>query len=283
MPAEMITVPPQSAPSELVRGERRLTWLLKPGWRSATMQMMERSLSGIRIVLVEPTHPGNIGAAARAMKTMGLTRVTLVKPKQFPCAEATAMAAGADDLLVRAQVCEHLGEALAGCGWVVGTSARSRAIPWPVLDPRAAALQIISATAQGDVAVVFGREHAGLSNEEVELCQAMVQIPSDPEFSSLNLAAAVQVLTYELRVAALKDGEAPALETVSDSPPATSDELERFYAHLEDALVRVGFHDPAKPRRLMRRLRRLFNRARLDQNEVNILRGFLTAVQERLK
>ncbi|MGQ0656510.1 MAG: RNA methyltransferase [Chromatiales bacterium] len=237
----------------------------------------------VRIVLVEPTHPGNIGAAARAMRTMGLARLALVRPSQFPCAQATAMAAGADDLLVRARVCETLGEALAGCSLVVGTSARARRIPWPVLDPRAAARQVVQAAAAGEVAIVFGREHAGLSNEEVELCQAVVQIPSDPDFSSLNLAAAVQVMAYELRMTSLDSAHAVGDESSRDSLPATSDELARLYAHFEATLVQVGFLDPEKPRRLMRRLRRLFNRAGLDQNEVNILRGFLTAVQDKTR
>jgi TrmH family RNA methyltransferase len=239
-------------------------------------------LDRIRIVLVEPTHPGNIGAAARAMKTMGLARLALVKPQQFPCAAATAMAAGADDLLVRAQVTTTLAEALTDCGWVMGTSARTRTIPWPVLDPRTAAHQVLKATAGTEVAIVFGREHAGLTNDELELCQAVVQVPSAPGFSSLNLAAAVQVLAYELRMAWLEADRGQAVETMNDAPPATSDDLARLYAHLEETLTQTGFLDPAKPRRLMRRVRRLFNRAGLDRNEVNINRGCLTAVQDKL-
>lgn len=240
----------------------------------------------VRIVLVEPTHPGNIGAAARAMKTMGLARLALVQPRQFPCAEATAMAAGADDLLVWAEIWATLPEALAGASLVIGTSARSRRIPWPVLDPRAAARRIVARVESGEVVLVFGREQAGLSNEEVELCHAMVQIPSVAEFSSLNLASAVQVMTYELRMASMEGeerGEDGHREAERDSAPATSEELGRLHEHLESTLVQVGFLDPDKPRRLMRRLRRLFNRAGLDRNEVNILRGFLSAVQGRTR
>ena len=246
---------------------------------------MIEALPNIRIVLVEPTHPGNIGAAARAMKTMGLRRLYLVNPARFPCAEATAMASGADDLLVNAQVCGDLAEALAGCGRVVGTTARLRRIPWPVLAPQAAAADIVGCASRAvEVAVLFGREHAGLDNDEVESCQAMIQVPTDAEFSSLNLAATVQVIAYEIRMAALSAGDVPAAKTSgAAAPPATLDEMDRMYAHLESTLIEVGFLDPEKPRRLMRRLRRLFNRTRLDQSEVNILRGFLTAVQAQIR
>jgi tRNA (cytidine32/uridine32-2'-O)-methyltransferase len=243
------------------------------------MPAMDNPLRRIRIVLVEPTHPGNIGAAARAMKTMGLRSLALVRPHEFPCAAATAMAAGADDLLVRAQVVDSLQEAIGGCGWVIGTSARTRTIPWPVHDPREAARRVLAMAGEADVAVVFGREHAGLTNDELELCQAVVQIPSNPDFSSLNLGAAVQVLAYELRMQSLAGRQAAAVEMVNDAPPATSDDMARLYAHLEETMIETGFLDPAKPRRLMRRVRRLFNRAGLDRNEVNIIRGFLTAVQ----
>jgi tRNA (cytidine32/uridine32-2'-O)-methyltransferase len=243
------------------------------------MDVMDNPLRRIRIVLVEPTHPGNIGAAARAMKTMGLSQLALVSPREFPCAAATAMAAGADNLLVRARVTESLQDALSGCGWVIGTSARTRTIPWPLYDPRDAAARALAMAADVEIAVVFGREHAGLTNDELELCQAVVQIPSDPDFSSLNLGAAVQVLAYELRMQYLAGQQAAAVEMVNDAPPATSDDMARLYAHLEEAMIETGFLDPARPRRLMRRVRRLFNRAELDRNEVNIIRGFLTAVQ----
>jgi tRNA (cytidine32/uridine32-2'-O)-methyltransferase len=239
-------------------------------------------LARIRIVLVEPTHPGNIGAAARAMKTMGLSRIVLVKPAEFPCAAATAMAAGADDLLVRAPVVDTLAEALINCGWVIGTSARTRTIPWPVYDPREAVSRILKVAVDSDVAIVFGREHAGLTNDELELCQAVVQIPSNPDFSSLNLGAAVQVLAYELRTQWLAQ-QGAAVEMINDAPPATSEDLERMHAHLQEVMTQTGFLDPAKPRRLMRRVRRLFGRIGLDRNEVNIIRGFLTAVQDKFR
>jgi tRNA (cytidine32/uridine32-2'-O)-methyltransferase len=240
------------------------------------------ALDRIRVVLVEPTHPGNIGAAARAMKTMGLSRIVLVRPSEFPCAAATAMAAGADDLLVRAPVVATLPEALTGCGWVIGTSARTRTIPWPVYDPREAVARILTVAADSEVAIVFGREHAGLTNDELERCQAVVQIPSNPDFSSLNLGAAVQVLAYELRMQWLAQ-QGSAVTMVNDAPPATSEDLERMHAHLQAVMTQTGFLDPAKPRRLMRRVRRLLGRIGLDRNEVNIIRGFLTAVQEKFR
>ena len=242
---------------------------------------MLSALSNIRIVLVETSHPGNIGASARAMKVMGLNRLYLVRPSCFPCAEATALASGADDLLVNAIVCKTLSEALQDAGFVVGTSARPRAIPWPMMTPRECSARIIEATHGGEVALVFGREDSGLTNEEVELCHTLVKIPTVPDFSSLNLAAAVQIMAYEVFQAAgdTNSSRRPLVE----SPPATVEQMERLYAHLEAAMIDVGFLNPVHPRRLQRRLRRLFNRAQLDQNEMNILRGFLAAVQSSLK
>ena len=237
-------------------------------------------MSRVRVVLVRPTHPGNIGASARAMKTMGLTRLCLVAPSRFPSAEATAMAAGADDVLYHAGVHASLPEALAGSGLVVGTSARRRGIAWPEAGPRAAAAQVLDAARHGEVALVFGPEHSGLANTEIESCQLMVCIPTVPDFSSLNLAAAVQIMAYEVRQAALDAGP---MSQRPEARSATAEELGQLYAHLEETLVAVGFLDRAKPGRLMHRLKRLFNRARLDQNELNILRGFLAAVQGRGK
>jgi TrmH family RNA methyltransferase len=237
--------------------------------------------SRIRVVLVETSHPGNIGAAARAMKTMGLNRLYLVQPARFPCAEATAMASGADDLLVNAVVCETLPEALRDAGFVVGTSARPRAVSWPMMTPCECATQVIESARGGEVALVFGREHSGLTNEEVDLCHALVKIPTAPEYSSLNLAAAVQILAYEIFQAG--QGTGASLIQPVESPSATQEQMERLYAHLEAAMIDVGFLNPAHPKRLQRRLRRLFNRAQLDQNEMNILRGFLAAVQVSLK
>lgn len=235
------------------------------------------SLANIRIVLVGTTHPGNIGGAARAMKTMGLSALHLVDPRQFPSAEATARASGADDLLARARVHASLDEAVADCGLVFGASARPRTIPWPVMDARETALRALAEAAQAPVAVVFGREHSGLTNEELERCNYHIHIPANPEYSSLNLAAAVQVVAYELRVAALQGASVEAKE----EPPATAEEVEGFYRHLEQTLVDIGFLDRDNPRQLMRRLRRLFGRVRLEATETNILRGILTAAQGR--
>jgi len=229
----------------------------------------------IRIVLVEPSHPGNIGAAARAMKTMGLDALSLVAPLQFPHADATARAAGAGDLLAKATVCTTLDEALAGCRLVIGSSTRSRSLDWPPLTPREAAVRLHSATADGPVALLFGRERSGLSNAELDRCQAWVTIPTAPGYGSLNLAAAVQVLAYELRLARL---EHPEPELRHDSRPATADELAGFFSHLEQTLVTVGFLDPQQPGRVMRRLRRLFARAGPEEVEIHILRGILKEV-----
>ncbi len=239
-------------------------------------------LNNIRIVLVCTSHPGNIGAAARAMKTMGLTRLTLVAPERYPSVEATARASGADDVLAQAHIVGSLDEALAGCHLVFGASAHQRTIVWPQLDPRACAALVVSASATEEVAIVFGREQSGLTNEELERCHYLVQIPAIPDFSSLNIAAAVQVITYEIRMASLH------AQPVADSGEehvsgATADEMEQFYAHLWQTVIDIGFVDPAKPRLLARRLRRLFNRTRLDKNELNMLRGILAAAQSQVK
>jgi len=242
--------------------------------------MADRPLEHIRIILVETSHPGNIGAAARAMKCMGITNLYLVRPGRFPCAEATARASGADDVLGRAVVCDSLPEAIADCGLVIGASARQRRIPWPMLDPRETATRVLDAAAAGtDCALVFGREHSGLTNEEMELCQYLVTIPTNPAFSSLNLAAAVQVLCHELMQAAGSQAIDPAGSKDSQVPAATAGDMERLYEHLERVMIGTGFLDPQKPRRLMRRLRRLFNRAGLDSQEMQILRGFLASIE----
>jgi TrmH family RNA methyltransferase len=236
-------------------------------------------LKQTRIVLVGTSHPGNIGASARAMKTMGLSDLRLVNPVRYPSAEATAMASGADDMLAHVPVYPQLDEALAGCGLVLGTSARQRSLRWPELSPREGAEALVEAAAGGPVALLFGREQSGLSNEELDRCRALVTIPADEAYSSLNLAAAVQVLSYELRLAALARTipEPPADDLPPEDRQATADALEGFYAHLEETLVRLDFLDPDNPRHLMRRLRRLFGRAAPTVNEVNILRGILTA------
>ena len=232
------------------------------------------SLQGVRIVLVEPTHPGNIGAAARAMKAMGLEHLCLVAPARFPSAEATARAAGADDILHAARVVGSVGEAVADCGLVLGTTARVRRIEWPVIDPRDAARRAVGQSMRTPVAVLFGRESAGLTNAELDRCHALIRIPAAERFSSLNVAAAVQIVAWEMRTAA--GGPVVAAAAVQ-TPAATAEELEGFYRHLEETLVRIGYLDPAAPKLLMRRLRRLFSRAEPDRAEINILRGILTA------
>lgn len=238
-------------------------------------------LSHIRIILLDTTHPGNIGGVARAMKNMGLERLVLVNPCEFPAAAATARAAGADDVLSNAQVYVTLDDALAGCRLVVGTSARLRTISWPMLAPPAAAQKLVAAAANAPVALLFGPERTGLSNEQLDRCHYLVSIPANPKFSSLNLACAVQVMAYELWLAA--GGSEASTETAEEGSASSlvgADDLQRFYRHMEEVLVQIQFLDPKNPRKLMRRLTRLYNRARLDNNELNILRGILTAVQQ---
>jgi len=231
----------------------------------------------IRIVLVGTSHPGNIGAAARAMKTMGLEQLCLVAPGRFPATEATVMAAGADDVLNHARVCTSLKEAVADCGLVVGTTARARQQAWRLLEPREAAAEISGYLPATEVAILFGSERSGLANDELEQCQLLVTIPTAEVYASLNLAMAVQVMCYELLLAGRKReaGAKPA------APLATAQEMEKLYEHLEEVLDDIDFRDRTGTGHLMLRLRRLFNRALLDENEAHILRGILTAVQGR--
>lgn len=229
----------------------------------------------VRIVLIGTTHPGNIGATARAMKNMGLEELWLVAPRHFPHADAVARASGAEDLLAAARVVDRLDEALADCGFVAGASARSRTIELPMLAPRECAARLVAESASGNVAAVFGPEKSGLSNDDLDRCHVLLSIPAEPSFSSLNLAMAVQIVCYELRLAA---AGAPAPAEAREVPLASAAELERFYTHLEEVLSASGFLDPANPRYLMRRLRRLFGRAQPDMNEINILRGILASV-----
>ncbi len=232
--------------------------------------------SNIRIVLVNTSHPGNIGAVARAMKNMCLGRLYLVQPNGFPSAEATARASGADDVLANAVVCDSLNEALEGCHFVMGTSARDRSLSWPVVNPRECAARVTEESEQHEVALVFGREHSGLTNDELEKCHYLVHIPSNPEYSSLNLGAAVQVISYELMMA--KPVENGSL-TNEERDPADAAQMESFFEHLEATMGEIGFLDSSHPRKLMRRMRRLFNRAQPDKTEINILRGMLAAAQ----
>lgn len=234
--------------------------------------------ASVRVVLVNTSHPGNIGAAARAMKNMGLERLYLVAPQEFPAPRALWRAAGAVDVLERAVVVGSLADAVADCGLVVGTSARERRIPWPLLDPRECGQRVWQESAHHEVALVFGREDRGLTNDELAQCNYHVHIPANPDYSSLNLAAAVQVLSYELRMAALAATGA-ARSPDWDVPPAPAADLELYFRHLERVLVEIGFHDPANPRQTMVRLRRLLARIRPDAMELSILRGVLTGVQ----
>ena len=234
----------------------------------------------INIVLVEPSHPGNIGAAARAAKTMGVENLVLVNPKFFPDNQATVRATGAVDVLDRAIVCNSLPEAISSCTFVVGTSSRERGLPCPEITPRALGIRVWQELQQGSVAIVFGRESSGLSNEEMDLCQYVTTIPTNWEFGSLNLAAAVQVICYEIFMATLE--QAP-VSPGEERGHATSDELERFFEHLQEVLLSIEFLDPKQPKLLMRRLRHVYNRARLTQVEVNILRGILSSTQRSIE
>jgi tRNA (cytidine32/uridine32-2'-O)-methyltransferase len=239
--------------------------------------------SMIRIVLVGTQHPGNIGSSARAMKTMGLAQLVLVAPEKAPDRDTLAMAAGADDLVDAAPVFATLAEAVADCRWVLGCTARSRRIQLEPLHPREAARRAIAATASGPVAVVFGRERTGLENHELQLCHAAVHIPSDPAFSSLNLAAAVQVMSYEVRCALLGDASPEGAPVVRTAPPpegaASHGELEGFFAQLADTLDQIDFHKGRAPDSAMRKLRRLYLRANLDSADVRLLRGVLADAQ----
>ena len=238
----------------------------------------------IRIVLVNTSHPGNIGAVARAMKNMCLQELVLVDPiAEFPSGKAWARASGAVDILDRARRVASLDEAIADCQWVVGASARMRAIPWPLLDAHSCAEKVVSESASNKVALVFGRENSGLTNEELEKCHLLVHIPSNPEYSSLNIAAAAQVLAYEIHIAHLQQAGKNKLAVENDYPRVTAQDLEGLYQHFEQALTSIDFYDPDNPRQLMRRLRRLFNRAELDKMELNILRGILSAAEAAQK
>lgn len=240
-------------------------------------------LSRVRVVLCRPSHPGNIGAAARAMKTMGLAQLYLVQPKSFPDEEADTRATGAVDVLRRATIVDRLSDALIGCIHVVALSARRRELGPPPGTPRQAAGLLLAEAASGDVALVFGNETMGLSNEELRLCHEAVCIPTNPDFSSLNLGAAVQLMCYECRMAAYDDHSLQGNSTVTpfSSPVATHDEVEGFYEHLLAVMTASGFYNPAQPGRLVAKLRRLFGRVRLERDEVNILRGILASTQQR--
>jgi tRNA (cytidine32/uridine32-2'-O)-methyltransferase len=237
-------------------------------------------LGRIRFVLVETSLTGNMGAVARAMKNMGLSRLSLVRPRRLPDAEALARASGADELLADAAVHDTLPDALAGCRLVIGSSARRRTVEWPEVDPRECAERLLAEAAVGDVALLLGRESSGLTNEELSACHLLAHIPTNPSFSSLNIAAAAQVFAYEIRCAWLaQSGADPAAAEQPQPEPATSEQMEGFYAHLQQTLIDIGYADPEQSSKLQRRLRRLFNRARPDRTELNILRGMLSAAR----
>ena len=237
------------------------------------------ALGRIRIILSHTTHPGNIGAAARAMKTMGLSRLVLVQPEHFPHADAEMFATGATDLLANALVCDSLDEALAGTVLAVAATARHRDLAHEVVDCREACHRLVGEAVGGEVALVFGTERAGLTAAEVSRCQSIAMIPTNWEYSSLNLAQAVQVFAYELRMNAV--GEQVYAQHPSDL--ATHDETEGFYRQLEETFYLTGFLDPKEPKRLMQRMRRMFARARIEKKEVNILRGFLSAIKSKVE
>ncbi len=241
------------------------------------------SYENIRVVLIGTTHPGNIGAVARAMKNMHLSDLVLVAPQtKFPCGKARARASGAIDVLENTRVVDDLESAISDCTLIAGASARLRAIPWPVIDARDCAAQMVTAASEAKVALVFGRERSGLTNEELERCNQLVHIPANEAYSSLNIAAAVQVLTYEVHMA-MREKDKQKLHVANDYPMSTAEEMEGLYQHFEQALQTIGFLNPENPRQLMRRLRKLFNRAQLDKMEMNILRGILAAAESPKK
>jgi tRNA/rRNA methyltransferase len=240
--------------------------------------MTPAAFDRVRIVLCETSHPGNIGAAARAMKTMGLSRLVLVKPKHFPHADAEAFASGALDVLREAVVCDSLDDALAGTVLAVASTSRHRDLTHEVVDCREACKRLMQDATHSEVALVFGPERTGLTVRDVNKCQLIAAIPANPDYASLNLAQAVQVFAYELSMAA----GGTATHTQGSSDAATHDEAEGFYRQLEDVFHLSGFLDPQNPKRLMQRMRRLFARSRLEKEEVSILRGFLRAVRERI-
>lgn len=249
------------------------------------MSYLSKNSNNIRIVMINTSHPGNIGAAARVMKNMGLSRLYLVNPKQFPNYEATAMASGADDLLTQATVCTSFEEALEGCHLVLGTTARERKIQHDFIDAREAGTLSVCESASYEVALVFGRERTGLTNDEIGLCHKLINIPTNPDYSSLNVASAVQIVTYEVMMAfqsvdTIAHQDKLGLETAEY---ASSDNMERFYEHLQQALIDIDFLRVKQSPQLMPKLRHIYNRIRLKQEELNILRGILNKTQKLKK
>ena len=238
-------------------------------------------LNSVKVVLVGTTHPGNIGATARAMKNMGILDLALVEPKEFPSDVATFRSKAAKDILEKASVHISLEEAISECELVVGTSARGRTVPWPVLNPREAAEEMHKSSRNGKVAIVFGREDRGLTNEELGLCNFHVHIPSDPEYSSLNLSQAVQILAYEIRLAYLQDQHIN--KDYWDVELANNEQTERLINHMDELMQEVDFYDVENPRKLLVRVRRFFKRSKIDVMEANIFRGLFATIQKKLK
>ena len=237
-------------------------------------------LNSVKIVLVGTTHPGNIGAAARAMKNMGFRNLSLVKPKEFPSDVATYRSKAAKDILENALIFNNLQEAVVDCELVIGTSARDRKVPWPILSPKESAEEISKSLKIHKIAIVFGREDRGLTNEELGLCNYHVHIPTDPEYSSLNLSQAVQILVYEIRMAVLSDDEN---QDYWDVELANNNQTEMLIQHMDELMQEVDFYDVDNPRKLLLRVRRFFKRSRIDVMETNIFRGLFATIQKKLK
>jgi len=255
---------------------------------NAAVSTKMAAVRDVRMVLVNPSHPGNIGGAARAMKTMAVNQLVLVSPRNYPDPRAVWRAAGARDLLESAIIVETLDDALADCDLIVGTSARDRRIPWPLVDAHECAKKIYEEPQSSKIAILFGREDRGLKNDELNRCHLHVHVPTSDAYSSLNLAMAVQILSYELRMRSLQVDDSqpnPVADTTDqwDEPFASGADVERFHEHLAETLVDIDFFDPDQPKQLLTRLRRLFVRVRLDRMEINILRGILSTVQEKVK
>tara|TARA_B110000003_G_scaffold81274_1_gene83024 strand:- start:3418 stop:4164 length:747 start_codon:yes stop_codon:yes gene_type:complete len=237
-------------------------------------------LNSVKIVLVGTTHPGNIGAAARAMKNMGFRNLSLVKPKEFPSDVATYRSKAAKDILENALIFNNLQEAVVDCELVIGTSARDRKVPWPILSPKESAEEVSKSLKIHKIAIVFGREDRGLTNEELGLCNYHVHIPTDPEYSSLNLSQAVQILVYEIRMAVLSDDEN---QDYWDVELANNNQTEMLIQHMDELMQEVDFYDVDNPRKLLLRVRRFFKRSRIDVMETNIFRGLFATIQKKLK
>jgi len=244
---------------------------------------LDSALANIRIVLVNTSHPGNIGAAARVMKNMGLSQLYLVEPKAFPHADSFAMAAGANDILDKAREVDSLEDALSGCQLVLGTTARSRKLRHQIVEPREAAIKTAELSSDFQVAIVFGRERTGLTNAEIDQCEILINIPTNPDFSSLNVASAVQILSYELKLAHRDKTKQQQLKQAKHLEFASHNEIENYFVHLQQTIEQVGFLDTSHSPQIMPKLKSLYHRCNLEKSEINILRGILTAVDKKIQ